>query len=124
MSERQAEYNTAPPITPQVLLEYLVKIQLKWANTNGVVLARSELEYLIDGLAYLIHAHHEPGPITKFKVGDKVKKERGDYLYSGTVKAAFLNDKGSTRYVVECDVPGVKGLLFIFNDNDLALNEG
>lgn len=54
-------------------------------------------------------------------IGDKVIKESGDYIYSGTVVSKFCKKSGATRLVVEHDE---LGLLFIFSESQLRkLNE-
>ncbi len=54
----------------------------------------------------------------KFKIGDKVKKIGGDYQYEGTVVAVFTKLSGKTRLIVEDS----RGLLFIFNEKGIILN--
>lgn len=54
----------------------------------------------------------------KFKPGDKVRKVNGSYQATGEVKAAFLSDDGSARYVFRFDAPA--GMLHIFSDANLA----
>ena len=54
----------------------------------------------------------------KFPVGTKVQKVRG-YRFPGTVIAAFITLKGRERYVVECSVPEVDGILHIYSAADL-----
>lgn len=51
----------------------------------------------------------------QFVVGDKVKKVGGDYVYDGVVVASFRKLSGVIRLVVEDD----RGMLFIFNENNL-----
>lgn len=58
-----------------------------------------------------------------FKVGDHVEKVSG-YKFPGTVVAVFRNLKGEDRYVVECTVPEVAGILHIYNRNQLEKMEG
>lgn len=53
------------------------------------------------------------------KVGDRVKKDSGDYTYEGTVVARFTKLSGKVRFVVEDD----RGLLFIFNEKQLKVVE-
>lgn len=50
-----------------------------------------------------------------YKVGDKVRKNSGDYKFAGTVVSVFFKKSGAVRYVVEND----DGLLFIFNGSQL-----
>lgn len=52
------------------------------------------------------------------QIGDKVNKVSG-YKYPGIVVAVFHNLKGDDRYVVECTVPEVAGMLHIYNRNQL-----
>jgi hypothetical protein len=59
----------------------------------------------------------------KFKIGDVVEKING-YKYPGVVVAVFTNTKGEYRYVIECTVPEVAGMLHIFNRNQLEKGEG
>ena len=54
----------------------------------------------------------------KFKVGDKVIKDSGDYIYDGTVVGAFRKLSGIPRYIVEDN----RGLLFIFNEKSLKIH--
>jgi hypothetical protein len=56
-------------------------------------------------------------------VGDKVRKVSG-YKFPGIVVAVFRNLKGEDRYVVECTVPEVTGMLHIYNRNQLEKVEG
>lgn len=49
------------------------------------------------------------------KVGDKVKKESGDYVYYGTVVGDIQKTTGQRRLVVENN----DGMLFIFNEKQL-----
>jgi hypothetical protein len=58
-------------------------------------------------------------PEFKFKVGDRVEKVKG-YKFPGVVDCAFFTQKGLDRYVVECDVPQVDGILHIYGPNDLC----
>lgn len=51
----------------------------------------------------------------KFKKGDSVYKDSGDYTFSGKVVAAFRKLSNVDRYVVEDD----RGLLFIFSESNL-----
>ena len=53
----------------------------------------------------------------KFKVGDPVRKIKGNYQANGEIRAAFVNKAGEPRYVFEfADLPG---MLHIFNENQL-----
>lgn len=52
------------------------------------------------------------------KIGDRVHKVRG-YPMPGIVVAAFPTLAGEWRYVVECTVPEVAGLLHIFSAEQL-----
>lgn len=52
---------------------------------------------------------------------DYVRKVDG-YDYPGIVVSVFQNTKGQTRYVVECTVPEVSGMLHIFNANQLCID--
>ncbi len=49
------------------------------------------------------------------KVGDKVKKTKGDYRYYGEVVAVIQKRSGVERFIVESD----DGLLLIFNEQQL-----
>ena len=51
----------------------------------------------------------------KFKVGDVVSKQGGDYSFKGIVVAAFRKTSGAPRYAVENDA----GLLHIFSGANL-----
>jgi hypothetical protein len=53
----------------------------------------------------------------KFGVGDRVRKDSGDYRYEGEVVAVFTKSSGVVRLVVEND----DGMLFIFNESQLKL---
>jgi hypothetical protein len=53
----------------------------------------------------------------KFRVGDRVLKDSGDYRYEGEVVAVFTKRSGAVRLVVEND----DGMLFIFNESQLKL---
>lgn len=55
-----------------------------------------------------------------YKVGDKVKKEGGDYKFYGTVVCVFTKLSGSVRYVVE----NADGIVHIFNTANLQYWEG
>lgn len=54
----------------------------------------------------------------QFNPGDHVVKVSG-YRYPGIVVAAFQNLAGQWRYVVECTVPEVAGMLHIYNGGQL-----
>ena len=54
----------------------------------------------------------------KFKKGQKVIKDSGDYTFNGKVVAAFKKLSGVERYVVEDS----RGLLFIFSESNLKLD--
>lgn len=53
-----------------------------------------------------------------FLVGQRVRKVRG-YAFPGVIVASFETLKGYRRYVVECDVPDVSGILHIYSGKDL-----
>lgn len=53
----------------------------------------------------------------KFKVDEHVRKVGGSYQATGTIKAAFLADDGTARYVFRFDDP--PGLLHIYNDGNI-----
>lgn len=53
-----------------------------------------------------------------FFVGELVKKKQG-YNFPGVIVAVFLTTKSAWRYVVECTVPGVEGMLHIYSEKDL-----
>lgn len=55
---------------------------------------------------------------SKFNVGDHVVKISG-YPFPGVVVSAFLTLSGQWRYVVECVVPEVSGMLHIYNEKQL-----
>jgi hypothetical protein len=57
----------------------------------------------------------------KFKIGDKVKKITGDYLFAGTVVAAFQTISEADRFVVEHDS---SHMLHIFAEKNLDYLEG
>lgn len=58
----------------------------------------------------------------QFEVGQVVHKTRG-YSYPGVVVAKFRNLRGEIRYVVECTVPAVAGMLHIYSGGQLAAGE-
>lgn len=51
----------------------------------------------------------------KFKLGDLVIKEGGDYVFKGIVVAVFYKQSGQLRYVVENEA----GILHIFSGPNL-----
>lgn len=53
--------------------------------------------------------------MSKFAVGDKVKKITGDYAFDGVVRSVFQKLNGKTRLVVEDD----RGILHIFSESNL-----
>ena len=53
----------------------------------------------------------------KYKPEDRVQKIGGSYQAVGTIKAAWLADDGTPRYVFRFDVPN--GMLHIFNETQL-----
>lgn len=57
--------------------------------------------------------------MTKLSIGDKVQKVGGDYRFEGTVVSIFNKKSGVIRLVVEDE----RGLLFIFNENNLIKKE-
>ena len=56
------------------------------------------------------------------KIGDRVRKKSG-YLYPGIIVSVFFTLRGETRFVVECTTPAVRGMLHIFNEDQLELIE-
>lgn len=54
------------------------------------------------------------------KVGDQVRKKDG-YPFPGIVVSVFTTTTGKIRYVVECTVPCVAGMLHIYNGSQLEL---
>lgn len=54
----------------------------------------------------------------KFKVGDRVFKPKG-YAYEGTIVSVFCNLAGETRIVAELTTANGKGMLHIFNEEQL-----
>lgn len=58
-----------------------------------------------------------------FKVKDRVTKV-GGYRFPGIIVSAFETTRGQERYVVECTVPEVYGMLHIFSADDLTLDLG
>lgn len=57
-------------------------------------------------------------PSTRFAPGDRVQKVGGSYQATGVIKAAWLADDGTARYVFRFDNPA--GMLHIFSDANLA----
>ena len=57
--------------------------------------------------------------MTKFKVGDKIRKPKG-YKFPGTIVSVFENTKGQTRLVAEMEDIGI---LHIFNEDQLIHDE-
>lgn len=55
--------------------------------------------------------------LTKYKIGDNVRKIGGDYSFEGYVVSAFYKLSGKSRYVVEDD----RGILHIYSDKNLEL---
>ena len=53
----------------------------------------------------------------KFKPEDRAQKVGGSYQAIGTIKAAWLADDGTPRYVFRFDNPS--GMLHIFNETQL-----
>lgn len=53
------------------------------------------------------------------KIGDQVIKTSG-YPYPGEIRAIFTTKAGLTRYVVEATGEGYKGMLHIFNGEQLG----
>jgi len=54
----------------------------------------------------------------RFDINDNVMKIGGSYQATGIIKARFLADDGSPRYVFRFDNPA--GLLHIFNEKQLS----
>lgn len=54
----------------------------------------------------------------EFAVGTPVRKTAG-YPFPGVVVAAFRTLAGEERYVVECTVPEVAGMLHIYGPKNL-----
>lgn len=54
----------------------------------------------------------------KFYIGEMVYKIGGSYQALGTIKARFLADDGTARYVFRFENPA--GLLHIFNEKQLS----
>lgn len=57
----------------------------------------------------------------ELKIGDNVRKVKG-YKYFGVIVAKFFTTSGHLRFVVE-NIGENKGMLFIFNADQLELNE-
>lgn len=57
-----------------------------------------------------------------FPVGAKVQKRQG-YTYPGIVIGSVVTSQNQLRYVVEADHPDFKGMLHIFNADQLELRE-
>jgi len=54
----------------------------------------------------------------QFELEERVKKTKGSYQAEGIIKARFLADDGTPRYVFRFDEP--PGLLHIFNETQLT----
>lgn len=54
-----------------------------------------------------------------FQIGDQVRKTYG-YNFPGEIRAAFLTHHGDRRYVVEATGTDYRGMLHIFNEQQLA----
>jgi hypothetical protein len=57
-------------------------------------------------------------PGQAFAQGDRVRKVKG-YKFPGVVVAAFTTLEGNWRYVVQCTVDEVAGMLHIYNGEQL-----
>lgn len=57
--------------------------------------------------------------MSKFKVGDYVKKITGEYQIYGTVVSVFNKLDGATRLVVEHKAEGGGSFLHIYGENNL-----
>lgn len=55
-----------------------------------------------------------------FKIGDPVHKPKG-YNYPGEIVSVFTTISGEIRYVVEATGEGYKGMLHIFNAEQLEI---
>ncbi len=55
---------------------------------------------------------------TTLKCGDIVEKRQG-YSFPGVVDCVFTTLRGETRVVVEATGPGYRGMLHIFNPDQL-----
>ena len=60
--------------------------------------------------------------IYRYPIATKVQKKTG-YAYPGVIVAVFNKLNGEIRYVVECTIPEVEGMLHIFSEKDLELRE-
>ncbi len=58
----------------------------------------------------------------KFQIGDKVEKIKG-YRFPGTVVSIFMTTAKELRLVVEADGDDFKGMLHIYNPEQLKLRE-
>ena len=56
----------------------------------------------------------------KFKVGDKVCKQKG-YTFDGEVRAIFTTINGDVRVVAELTTSNGLGMLHIFSESQLEL---
>lgn len=63
----------------------------------------------------------EPEPFI-FEDREHVIKVAGDYNYPGVIVARFHTLKGKARYVVEATGTGYRGMLHIFNTDQLGRN--
>ena len=52
---------------------------------------------------------------SKYKIGQRFKKEGGDYTFEGEIIAVFKKRSGAIRYAGEDD----RGLIFIFNESSI-----
>jgi len=52
-------------------------------------------------------------------IGDRVRKDSGDYIFEGIIVSRFAKLSGKVRIVVE----DWRGLLFIFNEKQLKVIE-
>jgi len=57
-----------------------------------------------------------------FKIGDPVEKVSG-YNFPGVVVAVFFTTASQLRVVVECTVPECKGMLHIYNPDQLKFRK-
>ena len=53
----------------------------------------------------------------QFKVGDKVEKVGGDYIFVGVVVSVFQKLSGAVRLVVEDD----RGVLHVYSEKNLRM---
>jgi hypothetical protein len=72
----------------------------------------------VEKLKEMHRAEPAKQPGQAFAQGDRVRKVKG-YKYPGVVVAAFTNLRGDWRYVVECTVDEVAGMLHIYNEEQL-----